>query len=398
MFKGVPSDLLTAQDPPIEATMVLSLPHLLLNISLLSAIGPQETPVDRRCVSLREVRGPKHRNSSLAPAFFIFGDSSVDVGTNNFLGTLARSDLPPYGRDFDTHKPTGRFCNGRLIVDYLALHMGIPFVPPFLGQSGEGQHISLTQQIEQAVDTFQLITLSLGERRANRLVAESIFFLSVGSNDYIHHYLRNASGVKSLYLPWGFNQLLISTVKQRLKTLYTMNARRFVVLGLAPLGCTPHFLWEYQSKEGECIKEINDMILEFNFGMRYMIDELNKELKDAMLIFCDAFLGSEDIMMNHEHYGVSQIDSLILISDEGFETVTEACCGIGQYGGWIMCISPQMACKNATTHVWWDQFHPTDAVNSILADNIWSGLHANMCHPINLQGVMPNVRSVASLE
>ncbi|XP_031504460.1 GDSL esterase/lipase At5g08460 isoform X2 [Nymphaea colorata] len=389
--------------------MVLSLPHLLLNISLLSAIGPQETPVDRRCVSLREDRGPRHRNSSLAPAFFIFGDSSVDVGTNNFLGTLARSDLPPYGRDFDTHKPTGRFCNGRLIVDYLALHMGLPFVPAFLGQSGEvhsmihgvnyassgagilftsgsdlGQHISLTQQIEQAVDTFQLITLSLGERRANRLFAESIFFLSVGSNDYIHHYLRNASGVKSLYLPWGFNQLLISTVKQRLKTLYTMNARRFVVLGLAPLGCTPHFLWEYQSKEGECIKEINDMIMEFNFGMRYMIDELNKELKDAMFIFCDAFLGSEDIMMNHEHYG--------------FETVTEACCGFGQYGGWIMCISPQMACKNATTHVWWDQFHPTDAVNSILADNIWSGLHANMCHPINLQAAMPKVRSVASLE
>ncbi|CAN6444728.1 unnamed protein product [Victoria cruziana] len=385
--------------------MVFSLPHLLLNISLLSAIRPQETLPDRRCLSFREVKGSAVWNSSLAPAFFIFGDSSVDVGTNNFLGTLARSDLPPYGRDFDTHKPTGRFCNGRLIVDYLALHMGLPFVPAFLGQSGEvesmihgvnyasagagilftsgsdlGQHISLTQQIEQAVDTFQLFALSLGERRANQLFADSIFFLSVGSNDYIHHYLRNASGIKLQYLPWGFNQLLISTVKQRLKTLHTMNARRFLVLGLAPLGCTPHFLWEYQSKDGECINEINDMILEFNFGMRYMIDELNKEFKNAIFIFCDAFMGSEDILMNHEHYG--------------FKTVTEACCGVGRYAGWIMCISSQMACKNATTHVWWDQFHPTDAVNSILADNIWSGLHANMCHPVNLQDIMPKVHSM----
>ena len=53
------------------------------------------------------------------PALFVIGDSSVDCGTNNFLGTLARADHAPYGRDFDTHQPTGRFSNGRIPVDYL---------------------------------------------------------------------------------------------------------------------------------------------------------------------------------------------------------------------------------------------------------------------------------------
>lgn len=53
------------------------------------------------------------------PALFVFGDSSVDCGTNNFLGTLARADRLPYGRDFDTHQPTGRFSNGRIPVDFL---------------------------------------------------------------------------------------------------------------------------------------------------------------------------------------------------------------------------------------------------------------------------------------
>lgn len=56
---------------------------------------------------------------SPVPALFVIGDSSVDSGTNNFLGTLARADHPPYGRDFDTHQPTGRFSNGRVPVDYL---------------------------------------------------------------------------------------------------------------------------------------------------------------------------------------------------------------------------------------------------------------------------------------
>lgn len=60
-------------------------------------------------------------SNSLVPALFVIGDSTVDAGTNNFLGTFARADHLPYGRDFDTHSPTGRFCNGRIPVDFLGI-------------------------------------------------------------------------------------------------------------------------------------------------------------------------------------------------------------------------------------------------------------------------------------
>lgn len=63
----------------------------------------------------------------LAPALFVVGDSTVDCGTNNHLLTLARADRPPYGRDFDTRRPTGRFSNGRVVVDYLGLFVGLSF-------------------------------------------------------------------------------------------------------------------------------------------------------------------------------------------------------------------------------------------------------------------------------
>lgn len=52
----------------------------------------------------------------LAPAFFIFGDSLVDSGNNNYIPTLAKANYLPYGIDFGF--PTGRFCNGRTVVDY----------------------------------------------------------------------------------------------------------------------------------------------------------------------------------------------------------------------------------------------------------------------------------------
>lgn len=54
----------------------------------------------------------------LVPAIFIFGDSVVDVGNNNRLLTIVKADFPPYGRDFINHKPTGRFCNGKLTTDF----------------------------------------------------------------------------------------------------------------------------------------------------------------------------------------------------------------------------------------------------------------------------------------
>lgn len=52
-------------------------------------------------------------------AFFVFGDSLVDSGNNNYLATTARADSPPYGIDYSTHQPTGRFSNGLNFPDII---------------------------------------------------------------------------------------------------------------------------------------------------------------------------------------------------------------------------------------------------------------------------------------
>lgn len=56
--------------------------------------------------------------SPQVPSMFVFGDSLVDVGNNNFLSSFAKSNYYPYGIDFNGG-PTGRFTNGRNIVDLL---------------------------------------------------------------------------------------------------------------------------------------------------------------------------------------------------------------------------------------------------------------------------------------
>jgi len=51
-----------------------------------------------------------------APAMFIFGDSLIDNGNNNFIPSIAKANYEPYGIDFG--QPTGRFCNGLTVADF----------------------------------------------------------------------------------------------------------------------------------------------------------------------------------------------------------------------------------------------------------------------------------------
>ena len=53
------------------------------------------------------------------PAVIVFGDSIVDPGNNNNLTTVSKCNYPPYGRDFQGGKPTGRFSNGKIPSDFI---------------------------------------------------------------------------------------------------------------------------------------------------------------------------------------------------------------------------------------------------------------------------------------
>ncbi|CAI9090955.1 OLC1v1025855C1 [Oldenlandia corymbosa var. corymbosa] len=76
-----------------------------------------------------------------AKAFFVFGDSLVDNGNNNFLLTTARADQPPYGIDFPGHQPTGRFSNGYNLPDLIGQYFGIEPILPYLSPELKGDKL-----------------------------------------------------------------------------------------------------------------------------------------------------------------------------------------------------------------------------------------------------------------
>ncbi|CAH8388529.1 unnamed protein product [Eruca vesicaria subsp. sativa] len=99
-------------------------------------------------------------------------------------------------------------------------------------------------------------------------------------------------------------------------------------------------LSEIQALERRVFRGCEQPDMEYNFVMRYTVDQLNRELRGVRIsiIYCDVFESSMNILKNHQLYGFSE--------------TTKDCCGLGTYKGWLPCISPEMACSNAASHLW----------------------------------------------
>nr|GEY79287.1 SGNH hydrolase-type esterase domain-containing protein [Tanacetum cinerariifolium] len=84
------------------------------------------------------------------PCYFIFGDSLVDSGNNNELGTKAKANYLPYGIDFP-QGATGRFTNGRTMADIIDIAHAAPFLVNGVqyenGKSKEDQTRNISKSI-----------------------------------------------------------------------------------------------------------------------------------------------------------------------------------------------------------------------------------------------------------
>ncbi|KAF5767718.1 putative triacylglycerol lipase [Helianthus annuus] len=179
----------------------------------------------------------------LVPALCIFGDSVTDVGNNNYVTTLLRANFFPYGRDFVTHKPTGRFCNGKLAADYTAEYLGFDtYPPPYLSpandtllltganfaSAGSGfydttshlyQAITLSEQVSYYREWQNQVVRIAGNERANTIFSGGIHILSAGSSDFLLNYYINPL-LNALYTPSQFSDMLLRSYSIFIQVLY----------------------------------------------------------------------------------------------------------------------------------------------------------------------------------
>lgn len=331
------------------------------------------------------------------PAFFVFGDSLIDDGNNNYLNSYAKANFLPYGVDFDGG-PSGRFCNGKTIIDFLGELLDLPYIPAYvntledaqsilrgvnyasaaagiLDESGRelGDRFSLRQQVENFRSTLSQLKNQMGEEELRRYLAKSLVMMNLGSNDYLNNYLMPSLYVtSSLFNPNDYAQLLITNYTTYIEALHDLGLRKFLITGIGPLGCMPNQLATGADAPGKCISSVNNMVGLFNVRLRSLVDQLNANAhgEGAIFVYGNTFDVFSNILSNANAYG--------------FKVVDRGCCGLGRNQGEVSCLPLQVPCMNRDEYVFWDAFHPTQAMNKIIAERAYAG-PPSVCYPINVK-------------
>ncbi|KAI5650928.1 hypothetical protein M9H77_36933 [Catharanthus roseus] len=331
------------------------------------------------------------------PSVFIFGDSLVDSGNNNYIESLSKANYVPNGIDFG--EPTGRYTNDRTIPDILGSEVGLEgFIPPYLAPTTTGSvvlkgvnyasggggilnktgeifvgRINFDAQLDNFANTRQQIIARIGVPSAMKLFETAFFSVAMGSNDFINNYLTPLVSKleQTLISPEAFVGDLISRYRIQLTRLYNMGARKIVIVNVGPIGCIP-YQREINPSEGEnCVALPNQLAVMFNSQLRGLVTELSANLKGSKFIYADVYHIVDDIIQNYISYG--------------FENANSACCYVaGRYGGLIPCGPNSKVCADRSKYVFWDPYHPTDAANAIVAKRLLDG-DSNDIWPINIR-------------
>nr|KAJ0217989.1 hypothetical protein LSAT_V11C300128940 [Lactuca sativa] len=310
---------------------------------------------------------------------FIFGDSLLDVGTNNhFDDSSARADHPHYGIDYPDSVSTGRFSNGLNSADLLASYMkGYDFSPPpfltlvespdtFLLQIIRGANfasggsgilrdtgrekfrrvVPLWDQIQQFATVRGNMSDVLGNGTADFFIGMSHCIISVGSNDFFE---KQNSLFRNETQPQQLIANLTATYAIHLQNLYDLGARKFGIIGVPPLGCCPkeRYINYQMGGNGSCVEAMNELAQAFHASIESLLQNFSSINQGVVYSLGNTYNIIMDFIDNRRA--------------SGFQVVETACCGNGTFNAETGCESGSKLCRNRNHYIFWDEFHPTEA-------------------------------------
>ncbi|KAJ1272287.1 hypothetical protein BS78_06G190600 [Paspalum vaginatum] len=338
----------------------------------------------------------------LVPAMFVFGDSTVDVGNNNFIEKCqieCQAYYPHFGVDYLDHAPTGRFSNGYNLADQLAQQLGFAESPPpylslsntslisrmstginfasggsgLLYRTGNGpvctQVLSMTEQVGNFTNLAQ--SWASTNNGSADLLSKSLIFISTGSND-LFEYIDLRLGSNDTEFLHG----LVASYAAYLKDLYRAGAKKFCVVSPSLVGCCP----SQRATVGDpkdrdkygCLAVLNNLSSQLYPMFATMLQDLSLELPGMNYSFVDTIKLVDSVLENPS------------TPSYNFTVLDTACCGEGPFGA-SGCNFSVPLCPNRSNYLFWDEYHPTDAASGIAANMIFNDTSGLFVHPINVR-------------
>ncbi|KNA25715.1 hypothetical protein SOVF_003360 [Spinacia oleracea] len=333
------------------------------------------------------------------PAIFNFGDSNSDTGG---LTAVYGQAPPPNGETFFGGS-AGRFCDGRLVIDFLAESLGLAYLSPYLDSIGSNfshganfatagstvrpQNTTRSQSGYSPISLdVQFAEYSAFYKRSQLLRKHGGFFagllpeedyfsralytFDIGQNDITAGYKLNLTTEQvKAYIPDVVDQF-----SKVVKGVYTQGGRAFWIHNTGPLGCLPYMLDYFiftpaQIDEFGCARSLNEVSQYYNSELKQAVVQLRKDMPLASITFVDIYSIKRRLITHAESFG--------------FEKPLVACCGIGgkyNFNNTMRCGSTEIvggkeiliakSCNNPSKRVNWDGIHYTEAANKWIFDQI----------------------------
>ncbi|KAI4296822.1 hypothetical protein L6164_036745 [Bauhinia variegata] len=326
-------------------------------------------------------------------AVFNFGDSLSDTG--NYVGIHGSEvrviDKHPYGETF-FKKSTGRFCDGRIILDFIAEAYGLPYVPPYMDvANGKIQNVRqgvnfavggataldaefIISKRRDKIATLESLSVQLGwfkklkpslcsnEQDCARLFQKSLFIVGeIGGNDIglATHTIAEAREI----IP-----LIVEAITNATITLIEEGAVHLVVPGNFPMGCTAAAInmWRNSSTEKDydsrrCLKPGNALVKHQNKEIKLALSELKKKYPHVKITYADYYGAAKQFFDAPQKYGFTQMLKPCFVAPDKkrCKATSKSYCGF--------------LCKNPATYANWDGAHYTEAAYRIIAQGVIEG-------------------------
>ncbi|KAF8369400.1 hypothetical protein HHK36_032592 [Tetracentron sinense] len=323
-------------------------------------------------------------------SIFSFGDSYTDTGNLICLYPNESGFHFPYGETYFGH-PTGRFSNGRLIVDFLAQSLGLPLLPPYLARkSGQefrrGVNFAVAGATaldnaffeERGID-YPYTNISLGNQLSwfKELLpslcdqSSNLYSLwgEIGGNDYVYSF----SAGRSLEEIRTFVPDVIDAISSAIQLVVKHGAVTVMVPGNIPMGCLSLFLTQFQSSNEEdydpqtgCLRWLNEFSMYHNHLLQKELNRMQELHPHVTFIYADYYNASMRFFRHPHQFGFSK----------GSLT---ACCGGGgpyNYNKSLLCGNRGASVLNdPSLYADWDGEHMTEAAYKTIASYILQGFN-----------------------
>ena len=175
---------------------------------------------------------------------------------------------------------------------------GLNFAPNMNLQSV----LALWKEVEYYRQYQQQLRDYLGNEKANEVLEEAVYLISIGTNDFLENYYTRP-GRSSQFSVEEYQNFLTQIAKDFVTNLYNLGARKISLGGLPPMGCLPLERTTNIWLGRQCIEEYNQVAKQFNGKLTDLVGELNGKLKGLQLVFSNPYEILLEMIQKPSYFG-----------------------------------------------------------------------------------------------